>query len=200
MTINIAIIAFNNVEELDLVGPWEVFQEAANLDKRFQTQVISLDGKGVMAAKGLFLGVHGSMQTNKKYDVIVLPGGVGTDALIQNKTFLECLTTLTTQATWVTSVCTGSFVYAHMGLLKGRKCTTYYDACYGLETKGQTGEVLRNTRFVQDGHVVTAAGVSAGIDMSLWLIGQLMTTDFARDVQQKIEYFPEPPYQNDNRI
>lgn len=194
MAINIGIIAFNKVEELDLVGPWEVFQGANLLDKNFHSEVVSIDGRGVIASKGLSIGVHGPLDVNKSYDLLLVPGGQGTRSLVEDEHFLTSVHQLTKRATWITSVCTGAFIYAKLGLLKGKQCTTYHTLCDVLESTGSTGNVLRGSRFVVDGNTVTSAGVSAGIDMALWLVGQLKSPEFAREVQQYIEYFPEPPY------
>lgn len=194
MTINVGIIAFDQVEELDLVGPWEVFQTANMLDDSFKCEIISFDGEGVNASKGMYFGVHEVMDSNKHYDVLVMPGGIGAWALMEDEPFIKRLLSLANNATWVTSVCSGALVYAQAGLLANKQCTTWYGCIDELEDMKKTGEVIRNTRFIQDGHTVTSAGVSAGIDMSLWLVGQLKSPEFAREVQQFIEYFPEPPY------
>ena len=188
------MILFNGVEELDVVGPWEVFQEAAQLNNNFSCRMISYDGKDVSAAKGLQMGVHGSMAEDLIYDLILLPGGRGTRALMKNEAFLARLHVLAKNATWVTSVCTGSLVYATAGLLANKKCTSHHAACDALEALNMTGEVLRNIRYVQDDKYITAAGVSAGIDMSLWLLGQIEEPAFAKKVQHAIEYYPQPPY------
>ncbi len=194
MVIKIGIIAFKDVEELDLVGPWEVFQGAQFIDSDFECEILSFDGEGVDAAKGMYFGVHGSMRAEACYDILLLPGGKGSLALMQDEAFLACLMAMTKNALWVTSVCTGSLVYGQMGLLEGRDCTTYH-ACYdALQEMNSLGRVLRGRRYVRDGKYVTAAGVSAGIDMALWLLGEIKGAAFARQVQQHIEYFPEPPY------
>lgn len=194
MTLKIGLIAFDGVEELDLVGPWEVFQSANVIDSGIDCKIVSFDGEGVSAAKGLHLGVHGIMKADSRYDVLLLPGGEGVVALMDNPDFLSCLMKIAEQSTWVTSVCSGSFVYGRMGLLDGRQCTTYHAIIEKFQEMNAGARVIRNRRYVQDGKYVTAAGVSAGIDMSLWLLGQIKSPQFAREVQQYIEYFPEPPY------
>jgi transcriptional regulator GlxA family with amidase domain len=97
----------------------------------------------------------------------------------------------------MTSVCTGSLVYADAGLLDGRAATTYWSAFDELLSLGHDIEPRRDDRFVDTGEVVTAAGVSAGIDMSLWVVGQLYGVDHARGVQRMMEYDPAPPYAAD---
>lgn len=193
MTISVGILAFNNVEELDLAGPWEVFQSANALNESFKAELVSFDGKGVTASKGMQIGAHESMG-NQAYDVLIHPGGRGVKECIANNAYMEKFKNLAAKADWNCSVCTGSLVLAEAGLLRGKRCTTYYDTLDALEQSGLTGPVIRDQRYVRDGKVLSSAGVSAGIDMSLWLIGELSSPKFAREVQQYIEYFPEPPY------
>ncbi len=198
MTIKIGLVAFKDVEELDLIGPWEVFQSAALIDADIECEIISLDGKGIDAAKGLHFDVHGSMQaameTESSYDILLLPGGKGVFPLMEDKAFLKCLMAMTKNATWVTSVCTGSLVYAHMGLLDGRDCITHHARINDLRKLLNGGRIIEGGRYVRDGNYVTAAGISAGIDMSLWLLGEIKNPEFARQVQLYMEYFPDPPY------
>lgn len=197
VTLKIGFIAFNGVEELDLVGPWEVFQSAHAIDSDFDCEIISLDGNYVDAAKGMRLGVHAVMKADSRYDVLLLPGGKGVLALIKNNEFLSCLMEIVKKSTWVTSVCTGSLVYARMGLLDGRQCTTHRACIDQLQEIMNGGNIIRDKRYIRDGKFVTAAGISAGIDMSLWLLGQLKNPQFAKQVQEYMEYFPEPPYSDD---
>ncbi len=194
MTIKIGLIAFKDVEELDLIGPWEVFQSAAVINADFSCEIISFDGKGIDASKGLHFDVHGVMQADSCYDILLLPGGKGVYALMQDEAFLACLMSMTKKATWVTSVCTGSLVYAHMGLLDDRDCITHHGRIDELRALLNGGRVIEGSRYVRDGHYVTAAGISAGIDMSLWLLGEIKNPQFARQVQSYMEYFPHPPY------
>lgn len=195
MTISVGILAFDHVEELDLVGPWEIFQSANLLNGSFQAELVSFDGNMVMASKGMQIGVHQAMQL-RHYDILIHPGGKGVRSCISNPAYMEMYKKMAAEATWICSVCTGALVLAHANLLIGKDCTTYYATCDELEKTRKTGRVIRNQRYVRDGNVLSSAGVSAGIDMSLWLIGELTTPPFAREVQQYIEYFPEPPYGN----
>ena len=95
--------------------------------------------------------------------------------------------------TWVTSVCTGALLLHEAGPARGRRVTTHWGFVSALRERGDV-TVLERVRYVRDGNLVTAAGVSAGIDMALWLVGQLRDPDFARRVQHYIEYEPAPPY------
>ncbi|MFL0798564.1 MAG: DJ-1/PfpI family protein [Cellvibrionaceae bacterium] len=190
----IGIIAFNDVEELDLVGPWEVFSSAQSMSEEITCEVISMDGLGVNAAKGMYFGVHGRMKTDTRYDVLLLPGGTGTRALMKDTAFLTCLSEIASNAALVTSVCSGSLVYAHMGLLDGHDCTTHHLCFEELEKFESLGNIVKDKRYVQSGKYVTSAGVSAGIDMALWILAEITNIEFSKKVQKYIEYYPAPPF------
>ncbi len=194
---NIAILVFDGVEELDFVGPWEVFQAAAAVNDNLSCKLLSLDAKAITAAKGLKVQVDDAINPDAKFDVILVPGGIGTRTIITDSRFIAHLGQMAKNASWVTSVCTGSLALAQSGLLENKACTTHHGAISLLQEMKKTGSVLSDQRFVVDGNCVTSAGVSAGIDMSLWLIGQIVSPAFARKVQHYIEYYPEPPYQED---
>lgn len=95
---------------------------------------------------------------------------------------------------WVTSVCNGVFVLAAAGLTAGKRVTTHWAALDMLRKTGAVGEVLEGYQYVRDGNLLTSAGVSAGIDMALWLVGQVMTPHWARLIQRTMQYDPAPPY------
>src|SRR3546814_120652 len=96
--------------------------------------------------------------------------------------------------TWVTSVCTGSMLLAAAGPARGRRITTHWGAVDLVRRRGEAAEVLDDVRYVRDGNLVTSAGVSAGIDMALWLVGEIWEPAFARKVQRQMQYDPAPPY------
>jgi len=196
---SVGIILFDDFEELDAIGPWEVFRAAEDMsaersDGRLTCEMVSLSGEKVTAKKGLQLHVPGRLTKDSHYDLILLPGGEGTRTLMADEGLLEMLTQVAGRATWVTSVCSGSLVYAAVGLLQGKQCTSHHSCLDLLAKISPTSEVVRNSRYIQDGNIVTSAGVSAGIDMALWLVGQIFSPDFARDIQHYIEYYPDPPY------
>ena len=113
---------------------------------------------------------------------------------MENEPLLSWIAAQAEGCRWVTSVCTGARLLLAAGPARGKRITTYYGAVDELRAGGLAAEVLEGVRFVRDGKLVTSAGVSAGIDMSLWLLGQLFSPALAREVQQGIEYFPAPPY------
>jgi transcriptional regulator GlxA family with amidase domain len=126
--------------------------------------------------------------------VLVYPGGKGTRPQLGNEEIRARLRGLRDQGTVMTSVCTGSLVYADAGLLDGRPAATYHSAFPELLQLGREIEPRPDDRFVDAGEVITAAGVSAGIDMALHLVGRLHSPERAREVRRYIQYDPEPPY------
>ena len=191
----VGIIVYPDVEELDVVGPWEVFQVAGEMNNSFRCRMISYDGRPVRAKKGMTFNAHGAMtDDNLSFDMVLLPGGLGARALMEDQPFIRRFKRLLDRSLWQTSVCTGSLVYAAAGRLKGKRAITHHGACDLLQRLEPECDVRRGERYVVDGSLVTAAGVSAGIDMSLWLVGAIESPEFAREVQQFMEYYPEPPF------
>lgn len=188
------ILMFNGMEELDFVGPWEVFTMGWWQTPQDRVIAIGLDDQEVRCAKGMHVRPEVGLDGAPDLDVLVVPGGDGTRPLMQNARLLSWLRQRAQQATWTSSVCTGSLVLAAAGLLDGRAATTHWAALAELR-KFDKIEVVDNMRFVRDGQMVTAAGVSAGIDMALWLYGQVATPKDARQVQRLMQYDPAPPYQ-----
>jgi len=123
-----------------------------------------------------------------------VPGGMGTRPIFKDGgPEIDWIKKVAPNCTWITSVCTGALLLHRAGYLDGKRATTHWRSIDMLRDAGNT-EVLADVRFVRDGNVVTSAGVSAGIDMALWLVGEIYGSDFARFVQKGIEYFPAPPY------
>lgn len=195
MTLHIGIILFDDAEELDLVGPWEVFSAARQLKpERFEPLLLSETGAKVRCAKGMVVEAHKSFAAQPALDVIVVPGGQGTRSQVENPAMLDYIARVAPGCSWVTSVCTGALLLTAAGPARGKRVTTHWGFIETLRSRGEAAEVVPQVRFVRDGNLVTAAGVSAGIDMALWLVGQLESPAFARQVQHYIEYYPAPPY------
>ncbi|MCU1484806.1 MAG: ThiJ/PfpI family protein [Actinomycetia bacterium] len=184
------ILLFDDVEELDFAGPWEVLTSARK-DGDVVVTVAEHD-RPVQAAKGLRVVPDHTFDTCPDLDVVLVPGGQGTRRE-DDDVLVAWLTKAAAEATWVTSVCTGSFLLWKAGVARGRTVTTHWAFVDALRSKGDI-TVVDDQRFVVDDHLVSAAGVSAGIDMAFWLVGELYGEDHARDVQHFIEYYPEPPF------
>jgi transcriptional regulator GlxA family with amidase domain len=127
-------------------------------------------------------------------DVLLVPGGQGTRREVENKSLLRWIEAIAATAKWTTSVCTGALLLTAAGPAKGKRVTTHWAYVESLRERREAAEVLEGFRYVRDGNVITAAGVSAGIDMALWLTGELFDVPFARRVQRQMEYDPLPPY------
>ena len=195
MTTRIGILIFDDAEELDFVGPYEVFTMARFMEEgACETLLIAERDGPVRCAKGMTVLPHRTIADCGPLDVLLVPGGQGTRREVDNKPLLDWIATVAAKARWVTSVCTGAMLLTAAGPARGKRVTTHWAFIEALKARGEASEVLSHYRYVQDGNVVTAAGVSAGIDMALWLIGQLYGIPFARGVQKRMEYEPLPPY------
>ncbi|NWH07376.1 MAG: DJ-1/PfpI family protein [Alphaproteobacteria bacterium] len=201
MTLTAGILLFDDAEELDFVGPWEVFTMVNAVlsltgDARRPLAAVTVSQRGGMirAAKGLRVEAQHSFETCPTLDIVLVPGGQGTRREVENRVVLEWLARVGANCQWSTSVCTGSLLLTAAGPAKGKRVTTHWAFVDDLRKRGEAAAVLDDVRFVRDGHIVTSAGVSAGIDMALWIVGQLYDPLFARRVQKAMEYFPAPPY------
>lgn len=190
----IGILFFEDAEELDAIGPWEVFTMAGHFDPDIQVVSISQSGGTVRCAKGLRIEMDHSFADAPKLDVLLVPGGQGTRREVDNGDLLAWIGSVAAGCQWVTSVCTGSLLLAAAGPARGKRVTTHWQFVETLRKKALASDVLDDVRFVRDGQVVTSAGVSAGIDMALWIVGQLYSPERARKVQRAMEYDPAPPY------
>jgi transcriptional regulator GlxA family with amidase domain len=190
----IGIMLFEGAEELDWAGPWEVLSAWAHQHQDgVEVFTIAQTLAPVTCAKGLRVLPDRTIAEAGALDVVIVPGGRGTRALIEDRPTHEWLHGLAKRGTLVTSVCTGSLVLAGAGLLRNRPATTWWGALDRLRELDATIEVRPAARFVDSGAVVTAAGVSAGIDMSLHLVARLHSVERAREVRRYIQYDPEPP-------
>lgn len=191
----IGVLIFDDAEELDFVGPWEVFKMAReSKPEDFELLMVAESDKPVRCRGGMRVVPDVTTANCPKLDVILIPGGQGTRVEVENKPLLAWIAKTAAGCQWVTSVCTGAMLLTAAGPARGKRVTTHWGFVESLRARKEASEVLADARYVQDGNVVTAAGVSAGIDMALWLIGQWHGPDFARQVQRFMEYDPAPPY------
>jgi transcriptional regulator GlxA family with amidase domain len=147
----------------------------------------------VTCAKGLRVLPEHTWESAPQPDVVLWPGGMGTRPQLGVEAIRERVRAFRDSGALMTSVCTGALVYADSGLLDGRRATTYWNALGLLAELGTDIEVDGESRFVDEGDVVTASGVSAGIDMALHLVSRLHSVERAREVRRYIQYDPEPP-------
>jgi transcriptional regulator GlxA family with amidase domain len=193
--LRIGVAVFDGAEELDWAGPWEVLSAWASgwPDDGVEVFTIAESDGPVRCAKGLRVLADHTWETAPPLDVLVFPGGRGTRSQLGDETVRSRLRSIAERGTLMTSVCTGSLVYADSGLLDGRPATTHWGSLDTLARLGTGVEVRPHDRFVDDGNVITAAGVSAGIDMALHLVARLHSAERAREVRRYIQYDPEPP-------
>ena len=181
------IFVFENVEELDFVGPWEVFGMADRLyPGTFPTQLVGLEPGRIRARFGMTFEAMGSIYDPPAPRLLVIPGGPGRRAMTQNTRLLDHVKRARAGGTLLASVCTGAFVLAAAGLLDGRSATTHSSALDELREYPRVAVVKR--RFVDSNEIVTAAGISAGIDMSLHLVARFLGKEAADNVADTMEY------------
>jgi transcriptional regulator GlxA family with amidase domain len=191
----IGILLFPDVEELDAIGPWEVlsFWTRTCPEDGWEVFCFSADGGPVACAKGLTVQAHHSMADLPALDVLLHPGGRGTRPQLKDAQHLDWVRRQRRTVPLLTSVCTGSLVFAAAGLLHDRPATTHWASLELLGELDPTIDVRTEERFVDDGDVITSAGISAGIDMALHLVSRLASPKRARQVRRGIQYDPQPP-------
>ena len=194
----IGLWLFEDVEELDVVGPWEVLASWAQAHPEDGVRVFTFarDPGPIRCRKGLRVlpgVVWADGEAPPACDVVLVPGGEGNRPLIGRPWVREALRGWHAGGTHVTSVCSGALLLADAGLLDGRAATTHWSVSADLARMGAGIDVREDERFVDSGDVVTSAGVSAGIDMALHLVARLGSVERAREVRREIQYDPAPP-------
>jgi transcriptional regulator GlxA family with amidase domain len=185
----IAILLYPGVTALDAVGPWEVFSRLPDTEIRFvgkETGAVTTEGGA------LLLGVTHSIAETPAPDIVLVPGGATTPGQMVDDDVLEWLRQVHRTTIWTASVCTGALILGAAGLLKGLHATTHWYKMGVLRIMGARPEP--SERVVRAGKIVTAAGVSAGIDLALWLAGEIAGRARAEAIQLCIEYDPHPPF------
>jgi len=200
---SVGIFIFDDVEVLDFAGPFEVFSRVRLVpgsDSRrtddsapFQVFTVARTKAPITAIGGLTVTPAYAWDDAPPADLLVVPGGFGTRALLHDSATLAWIQAAAARASLVTSVCTGALLYAQTGLLRGRRATTHWAALDLLASLDPTIDVRRDVRYVSD-TIVTSAGVSAGLDMSFAVVEQLHGAAVARETAQYIDYVPQ--YQN----
>ena len=184
----IAILIFDGLTALDAIGPYEVLSRVPGAEVRF---VGKQQGPKRTDTGGLGLEADLAISELPRAEVVLIPGGVGSRPLMQDPEVLDWVRAVHGDSTWTTSVCTGALVLGAAGILDGKRATTHWAF---LDRLAQLGAKPVAERVVEDGKVVTAAGVSAGIDMALTLAGRLAGDQVAQAIQLGIEYDPQPPF------
>lgn len=195
--LRVGIFLFDGVEVLDFAGPFEVFSRTrltAGTDSRrsedtapFDVFTVAATGDPVRATGGLRVLPHFDFAAAPRADLLVIPGGFGTRALLEDEPTLDWIRRAAAAARQVTSVCTGALLLAKAGLLSGRRATTHWGALDLLASLDPTVRVDREARVVQDG-IISSAGVSAGIDMAFAVVESICGRAVANETAKYIEY------------
>ncbi|EXJ24113.1 ThiJ/PfpI family protein [Alkalibacterium sp. AK22] len=191
MTQTIGILLFDDVEVLDFAGPFEVFSVTRDEHegRPFNVVTLSETGKMITARNGLKVVPDYSIKDHPILDILVIPGGYGArEVESKNSVIIDWVKKQDTQVKKMTSVCTGSFILGEAGLLKGKQATTHWTALDRLEESFPATEVIREVKFVDQGHLVTSAGISAGIEMALHIVADQLGVDTAANTARHMEY------------
>ncbi|MFB8244411.1 DJ-1/PfpI family protein [Streptomyces sp. NPDC055952] len=195
------LLVFEDAEELDFVGPWEVFTVSARLRGDTDRAVLVAEHPGpVRCNKGLRVVPDHTLDDHPPLDVLHVPGGRGArEVQVDNPVVTGWIAGTAARATWVHGVCTGTFLLHAAGPARGRRVATHHAHEDALAARGEV-TVVRDVRYVVDGGLITSQGVSAGIDSALWLVGRLHGRDHAREVRRYLQYDPAPPYLADEPV
>lgn len=184
--VNIGILVFDEVEELDFVGPFEVLSYVNKIKTdSVNVWLIGIDEKIIRGYNGLRFFTDYTIDSCPHLDVLVVPGGQGRKIAMKNIKILNFIKSRYTELKYLSSVCTGSLIIASTGLLKYKHATTYHTAFHELS---EMGVIVEKSKVVQDGNIITGAGVSSGIDVGLYLLSKLFDEATAQQAADKIEY------------
>lgn len=182
------VLLFDGVEELDAFGPWETLRMWQHVTERdVQIRTASLDGQPVTCSLGLRVTPDGAVDDGPAPDLIIQPGGHGVEWLREHQPHLDRMRRLSSEGTLVTSVCNGALVLAAAGLLDGLPATSHWAVLDDLTARHPGVEVRAGQRWVDAGHVITSAGVTAGIDMALHVVDRVEGRDMATYVARVLE-------------
>ena len=190
----VGILLFDEVEVLDFAGPFEVFSITEMPDgvgRPFDVYTVAQEMRLIQARNGLAVQPRCTFEDALEFDILIAPGGYGAEEIeIRNERLIGWIKERAARASIVASVCTGAFLLAEAGLLDGRRATTHWMDIARLEREYPLVSVVRDTRFVDEGNLVTSAGISAGIDMCLHLVKRLLGENVARTTARRMEYEP----------
>lgn len=199
MSIQVAILVFDNVEALDFAGPYEVFTTASRVYARshphdaplFATQCVARSADTVCARAGLRIIPDATFASCTATNLLVIPGGV-IDAAMARKPTIDWIAATAGTASTVASVCTGAFLLAQSGVIQGGPVTTHWEDVADLQRLFPALDVQTGPRWVDCGRTITSAGISAGIDMCLHLVGKLASHDLAVRTARQMDYAWQP--------
>ncbi|MFZ7934256.1 DJ-1/PfpI family protein [Bacillus thuringiensis] len=187
---SVGIFLFNEVEVLDFAGPFEVFSVTeVNEEKPFTVYTVSENGEMITARNGLKVQPDYSIENLPPVDILIIPGGLGArEYEIKNEIVIKWIGQQMKEVKLMTSVCTGALLLAKAGLLAGLKTTTHWASIEKFKNEFQNVEVIENVKFVDEGHIITSAGISAGINMAFHIVKNLLGVHVAEDTAKRMEY------------
>ena len=196
---SVAILLFEDVELLDFAGPYEVFSSVHKPPERklrlMDVVTVAATMAPVTCANGLVVQPDHDLENCPISDILLIPGGAGTRTAVNNPVIMDWLAQQAKFAELLTSVCTGSFLLAKLGVLNNKQATTHWAGISSLRKNHPAVNVQENVRWTADGNVYTSAGVSAGIDMALHIVQQIYGAEIANETARWIEYDYWPPTQ-----
>jgi transcriptional regulator GlxA family with amidase domain len=192
--LTVGILIFDDVEVLDFCGPFEVFSVARPAGaygdefKLFNVVTIAEEDRIITCRGGLLVKPHATTENHPALDILVVPGGQGTRRERHNQRLLDWIARQDQHTNLTTSVCTGAFLLAERGLLDHRRATTHWSSVEWMRSTYPVIEMVADARVVDEGHIITSAGISAGIDMSLYVVSRLYGVDVAEWTARQMEY------------
>ncbi|GAB6460545.1 DJ-1/PfpI family protein [Bacillus cereus] len=187
---SIGIFLFDDVEVLDFAGPFEVFSVTeVDEEKPFTVYTVSQNGEMITARNGLKVQPDYSIEDLPPVDILIIPGGKGArENEVKNDIIINWVRQQMKEVKLMTSVCTGALLLAKAGLLDGLKATTHWASIQTFKKDFPNVEVMENVKFVDEGHIITSAGISAGINMSFHIVKNLLGVEVAEDTAKSMEY------------
>lgn len=187
---SVGIFLFNEVEVLDFAGPFEVFSiTKVHEEKPFTVYTVSQNGEMITARNGLKVKPDYSIEDLPPVDILIIPGGKGArENEVKNDIIINWVRQQMKEVKLMTSVCTGALLLAKAGLLEGLKATTHWASIQTFKKDFPNVEVMENVKFVDEGHIITSAGISAGINMSFHIVKNLLGVEIAEETAKNMEY------------
>jgi transcriptional regulator GlxA family with amidase domain len=191
---NVAILIFNEVEVLDFCGPFEVFSVTGRRDNSnpFNVYTVAEKGQPILARNHLSVNPGYTIQDCPQPDILVVPGGLGTRREMHNSILIDWIRSSSQKAELILSVCTGALLLAKAGLLEGLAATTHHGAIELLKEVAPHTTIQANKRIIDNGRIIVSAGISAGIDMSLYVVSKLLGREHGIETAQYMEYDWKP--------
>lgn len=194
MNYTYGIYIYEQVAALDFVGPYDVFNISCYLNKSGRVVTIAEKTDPITCNNGMQVIPQYTFDTAPNLDLLLVPGAHDLEAALTSQKSIEWIKQIAEKTQYTTAVCTGALIIQQAGLLKNKKATTHWRLIDKL-SEDKSINVMPEMRYVRDENIVTSQGISAGIDMSLWLIGQINNPEHAREVRRILQYDPAPPYE-----